>query len=923
MNPKPDFPPRQSKDDKKPRTGVLVDQSGKEYGRDNEVDIVAPQGKSTKKKEEHPAKTTEAASGSTENFTANSLKELSSAIKIKATPEYMSQGGNKYSAAEVSERIDEFRKVANASNIDEKINLIPRIENLRALVLELYEKTQIVDMDGKAYGENNLPRGASEPFTPDLSAQEELAKKAEKKPAPKGMTEKEMKEAFARLKEIEKTIRDLNNKYFSEMQREEKAILYSKLEKAQREYRALEEKLDTSPKMSERESKLLKLKALKEKIKQLNDAYFSEMQREEKAILWSQLEKAQREYWALEEELDGTSDEKKTTDSEKASEPTTPEKEKTPEEISARKILIILIERAKSGNIEDISILVSFIINIKIEWLTVEEREWKDRLIILWEKAQGGDVIAITNITTFINTTINIWVTINPPQPPTTTQPPMTPPQPPTTPGTVDDLRDMYLNAKRKRGNVFRGGLMGRIFGRKINFNGQDMFFGGKEGAAELEIVRNEYQKKLAQYRAQELAKLPVTATPAEKAQKMMDLLNEEQANIDQKSVTGIEKNRLEGLKLWWRNLGFAKKGSMSLGVYGTAFLVAGPLGYMAARAGLGGAGTYITVEAGLERFTKILGHKGLVNDIGKKGALFTTPHDLDMHIASLPNEDIKKEAARLRMLQVEKGIMLGNLYQDNNGRIALAIIKRADKMIVEEAMRNAGLQNPELGFANILSDSLAMQINSMNEMVEKKVDEKRIQDMFKKGTAMLAGGAVGWLIGGKLFNPDPATPPAPHTPEPGPVPVPPAPPVTPPPFIPDTHHVTTGEHTWGVIKDYFTTHHHMDGLVPGQQTFAIDSIKDQLSRLSSDTLKQLGFTSGNIDILNPGDALNMSKINNIHDVFNAAEGAQHLSPGAITSIVNHDALIANWFHDPANVASLKGVVPGESVFNDIIAGVR
>ena len=103
------------------------------------------------------------------------------------------------------------------------------------------------------------------------------------------------------LKKKVEEIHNLNEKYNSEKQTEEKALLLSQLQKAKKELEILEEK---SGKIEPKLSNLEKFKNLKEKIRDLNERYLREPQREQKAILYSQLEAAQKEYRKLEEELD-------------------------------------------------------------------------------------------------------------------------------------------------------------------------------------------------------------------------------------------------------------------------------------------------------------------------------------------------------------------------------------------------------------------------------------------------------------------------------------------------------------------------------------------------------------------------------------------------------------------------------------------
>ena len=579
------------------------------------------------------------------------------------------------------------------------------------------------------------------------------------------------------------------------------------------------------------------------------------------------------------------------------------EDEKTPENKSELIIIFLsLLEKAKSGDETAVKILIEFIVTHKIEITIVgleptpEEIEAQRTLIILLEKVQGGDITVITELITFISIHV-ITITIITPEP--------TPPTPEKV-SSLDDLRDAYLKAKRLRGNIFRGGF-GRFFKRKLNFGTEEMDFGGKEGKSDLEIVRKEYQEKLAQYRSAELATIegnlsgrlsrgeitPAEAN-AEMQGKIVGLLSEEQGNIDNKSVTGIERNLLEKMKTKWRQFGKTRliAGALLGGAALTGVAVPAVIG---ARAGMGAVGTYVGVEAGLERYSKLVGHKGLIKEINKVVGNSITGRDLRInnYLSGLPPLDIKKEAARLRMLQVEKGVSIDNLNTlGDNGEIAALIIKRDDELTAQETMGTAHL-DPALVFADRLSNRLAMEINLRNEVVEREVDRERIKKMFRKTTAVLAGGTVGWLIGGKLFQGQevaPPTPPsAPHLPVSSgiePIPVP-----------PDTFHtVTTGENTWKIIESNLDSHNTMAGLGEGARTHMIDALKDRFDNMTPAELKGLGFTSGDADLLHIGDSLNMSGILDNHQMITETLlKAQNVSPTDLVEIVKNNREIASW----------------------------
>lgn len=509
----------------------------------------------------------------------------------------------------------------------------------------------------------------------------------------------------------------------------------------------------------------------------------------------------------------------------------------------------------------------------------------------------------------------------------------------------VDKLRDQYLKAKRLRGNVARG-FLGRIFGRKLNFGGngqpgavlfagQDMDFGGKNGARELEMVRNEYQEGLKMQRQKELHKYQddlnsrfarQEITPAQLNELMksriVELLTQEQNKIDERSVEGIEKNIFEKMKTKWRQ--FTKTRLVAGLLLGGAAAATGGTaigaGLVGTRAVMGGVGTYVGVEAGLERYSKWLGHKGgllreMKKEMEKRNSV--SGHDLEMYMATIPPEEIKKEAARLRMLQVEKGVAINNLNTlGDDGKMAAMIVKMDNEMTAKEVMAASAGVPGAIRWSDILSNKLSTEMNLRNEIVEKDVDKERLKKMARKTTALLAGGTVGWLIGGKLFNKGsdielPNTPPSPKMP-----PIPGLSPVTPP----DLHTVVSGENTWKIIEAKLDVQNAMAGLGEGGRTHMIDALKDQLDNLSPNQLKALGFSSGDIDFLNPGDSLDLSRITNIGNIIYAFGDAQNLTPEQLTTIVENNGKIAGWL--VAHRGELTEPL-NSTIIDDILAGRR
>jgi hypothetical protein len=447
------------------------------------------------------------------------------------------------------------------------------------------------------------------------------------------------------------------------------------------------------------------------------------------------------------------------------------------------------------------------------------------------------------------------------------------------------------------------------------------MDFGGEEGAEDLEKIRQEYQERLSEYRSGELARFTADLrdrlsrgeiTEAvgrfEARRRMIDLLAEEDRHIDERSVEGVERNRLEKLKTTWRQFG---KTRLVTGALLGGAAATGGTALIGASAAWGAVGTYTGVEAGLERYSKAIGHKsGLVSRISKENRLFVTEDGLDKYIFSLPEEEVRKEAARLRMLQVDKGVSIDNLKTfGDEGAIAEMIIRRDNQITAREALNNSDT-------AGQLSSRLAREVNLRNEAVESEVDRESWNKMWRKTIAALAGGTVGWLSGGRLFGKeDSVLPNTPHSPNILPDGLPPVQGPMP------EHLVTSGENTWKIIESNLDSQKLMAGMGEAARTHTVDALKDMFDNLSPDQLRSLGFHSGDADIISIGDKLNFGGVlDNPQIISQALFTSNNLSPEVITSIMHNNATIANWF--VAHHQELTGVFDS-SVVEEVLKGLR
>jgi len=503
----------------------------------------------------------------------------------------------------------------------------------------------------------------------------------------------------------------------------------------------------------------------------------------------------------------------------------------------------------------------------------------------------------------------------------------------------LEDARSLYLKAKRLRGNVIRG-QAGSLFKRTLKFGDEKMDFGGREGADQLEKIRRSYQKSLSAHR-QEILKDPIDQlkTSLETGELTEDQYNEqvteniirvlkmEQGHIDHEATEGIERNILEKLKTGWRKL---VKTRIATGLLLGAAAISGVGGaaVVGVRAGMGAVGTYVGVEASLERFSKKIGHKGLVDKMYKEKPEYTK-EDLDKYIIeNYSDEDVKREAARLRMLQVEKGTALENKNisdgkkgaGEKKSMLVQAIIDRDYQLTANSIAQNESEGEKRLQFADALSLRLATEVNEGNSIVESEVDRERRNKMIRKTTAVIAGSAVGWLISGKLFAQE--TPEV--TPEPTPEVVPADTLVVPEnvePFVLE-HTVEKGDSLWKIIESDLESKNLLEGLDEGQRTHFIDALKDKFEAMSTADVEGIGISSGDIDLLDIGEKVDLSSVlDNSGLVAEALGEAGDLSQEQIQNIVENNEEIVGWLSKygselprPLDSEIIDGILQGKGI---------
>ncbi len=109
-------------------------------------------------------------------------------------------------------------------------------------------------------------------------------------------------------------------------------------------------------------------------------------------------------------------------------------------------------------------------------------------------------------------------------------------------------------------------------------------------------------------------------------------------------------------------------------------------------------------------------------------------------------------------------------------------------------------------------------------------------------------------------------------------------------PAAPSTQHIEyvvgNGGTLWGGIEEQLNAKGLLSNMHGGQKTYMIDAIKDKFAAMSPAELRAIGITSGRIDLIHPGDHIDLTKVlgdtSIMHEVASHAQG---LSPEQLYSI--------------------------------------
>ncbi|MEX0935003.1 MAG: hypothetical protein WDZ70_01610, partial [Candidatus Paceibacterota bacterium] len=309
----------------------------------------------------------------------------------------------------------------------------------------------------------------------------------------------------------------------------------------------------------------------------------------------------------------------------------------------------------------------------------------------------------------------------------------------------LDSARVAYLKALRLRGNIVRGKL-GALFGRKMKVGEENQSFAENlEGNRALRKLEKAYRTELAAHikesLEEEVSDLPEEATEEQKTYikwlKTEDILREDQEKRDDVVLNKFDQTLGEKFRRVWRNKFFTRGrigfGAGMLGASATGAFVGtgiGGIALLSLRGVLGTVGMYTMSEAWLER-TRWIGHKGLVEDIYNT---YTSTEEIQEALRNkYTEEEIKKEAARLQMLQIVKGTAVDSSYHTKKTRkeVIQLILERNRELVAQNAIkeRTEGKEDTDILFESAM-DKLNRELSEGNKVLEEAGESERNRAM-------------------------------------------------------------------------------------------------------------------------------------------------------------------------------------------------
>ncbi len=104
-------------------------------------------------------------------------------------------------------------------------------------------------------------------------------------------------------------------------------------------------------------------------------------------------------------------------------------------------------------------------------------------------------------------------------------------------------------------------------------------------------------------------------------------------------------------------------------------------------------------------------------------------------------------------------------------------------------------------------------------------------------------------------------------------------------------HLVEKGDTVWSIIGEEAKERGFTEGLNTAQQTYLIDAAKDRLAAMNPAELREMGISSGDVNLIKPGEAIDLSSLfADTASLDEVRETAQNLSPQAQEHILSYEA---------------------------------
>lgn len=331
----------------------------------------------------------------------------------------------------------------------------------------------------------------------------------------------------------------------------------------------------------------------------------------------------------------------------------------------------------------------------------------------------------------------------------------------------LDDTRSRYVQARRLRRNIIRGGKLAQALGRTIeDEEGNTVDLGGNEGEETLVRFREQYESLLSERRKQSLKGYLENARSQGFSEEqieqnlqggILEMLRREDESLDQ-LATEREKGTGDRFKNWWRTHTGIRI-AVGAGLLGAGILTGGA-GFVAARSAWSGFGTFMGGEAAMERWSKRIGQKGIIDRIygsAKKLQEGEREKKIGEEIHDLSEEEVQQEMARLRTLREVKGVTLEHAGRlgARTADIIRELQMREYKIAAQRFHRKVEVEKIDetQARAELFSEYLQNESERIDQAVDDAGDRERIKSIKRKAIAAAAGLTVGALIGNRAFT--------------------------------------------------------------------------------------------------------------------------------------------------------------------------